>query len=155
MGALSSLMSNFKVKNYINKQDAFPIKVGDIEIKNYNYQELDDKNTSSLVMSFHLAKLDFLITGDAPISVEKQIMANYSSIPCDVLKVGHHGSNTSTCDEFVKYLSPKEAVISCGKNNSYGHPHKEVLYILKKNNVKIKRTDLMGTITYTSYAFSL
>ena len=155
MGALSSLIDNFKVQNYIKKQDAFPININGILIQNYNNKIDEDKNTSSLVMSFHLANRDFLITGDAPIAIEKEIMANYSNIPCDVLKVGHHGSNTSTCDEFIKYLSPKEAIISCGKNNSYGHPHSEVLYILKKNNVKIKRTDILGTITYTSYAFNI
>ncbi|MBR0294678.1 MAG: ComEC/Rec2 family competence protein [Bacilli bacterium] len=153
MGALSSLRSNYLVRNYIKSADEFPIKIGKIEIQNYNYsQNADDENYSSLVMSFHLANRDFVIMGDAPIAIERQIINNYSSIPCDVLKVGHHGSNTSSCDEFIKYLSPKEAIISCGRNNTYGHPHESVLKILYHNNVIIKRTDILGTIAYYSFA---
>ena len=153
MGALSSLRSNYLVRNYIKSADEFPIRLGKIEIQNYNYsQNSDDENYSSLVMSFHLANRDFVIMGDAPIAIERQIINNYSSIPCDVLKVGHHGSNTSSCDEFIKYLSPKEAIISCGRNNTYGHPHESVLKILYHNNVIIKRTDILGTIAYYSFA---
>ena len=151
MGAYESLRNHFKVRNYIKEQDAFPIKIGNIEIQNYNNRESEDKNTESLVMSFHLVNLDFIITGDAPIEIEKEIMVNYSNIPCDILKVGHHGSNTSTCEQFVQYLSPKEAIISCGKNNSYGHPHQSVIEILRRNKVKIKRTDILGTISYATF----
>ena len=79
--------------------------------------------------------------------------STYSFIKCDVLKVGHHGSKTSTSDAFIKYLSPKEAIISVGKKNKYGHPDKSVIDILKRNNVVIKRTDIMGTISYTTFAF--
>lgn len=151
MGAFDSLNKHFKVRNYINEADDFPIKIGNITINNYNYHQSDDKNTESLVISFHLANLDFVITGDAPIMIEKEIMANYSNIPCDILKVGHHGSNTSTSEQFVQYLSPIEAVISCGKNNSYGHPHQSVIEILRRNNVVIRRTDIEGTITYSTF----
>ena len=80
-------------------------------------------------------------------------MKTYSSIPCDILKVGHHGSKTSTCDEFIKYLSPKEAIISVGKKNKYGHPNQSVIDILNRNHVIIKRTDYMGTISYSTFAF--
>ena len=89
-----------------------------------------------------------MITGDAPIKIEKQIMKDNKEIKCDVLKVGHHGSKTSSCDEFISYLSPSEAVISVGKNNKYGHPHPSVLSILNRHNIKIRRTDLEGTIKY-------
>ena len=91
--------------------------------------------------------------GDAPIEIEKQIIDEYRSVPCDVIKVGHHGSDTSTCEEFIKYLHPQEAIVSVGKNNSYGHPHKSVINILKANGVNIKRTDELGTITYSNYIF--
>ena len=80
-------------------------------------------------------------------------MEENTYIPCDVLKVGHHGSKTSSSDKFIKFLHPKEAIISVGKNNSYGHPNKSVLEILKENNVIIKRTDKMGTIVYSNYIF--
>ena len=86
--------------------------------------------------------------GDAPSYVEKEIIKNEAEIKCDILKVGHHGSNTSTCEDWLKYLSPKEAIISCGKNNKYGHPNKEVVSLLSKYKIKIHRTDLEGTIVY-------
>ena len=86
--------------------------------------------------------------GDAPSWVEKEIMKDNKSIPCDILKVGHHGSDTSSSDAFIDYINPKEAVVSCGKNNKFGHPSKSVVVTLNKHNIKIRRTDIEGTITY-------
>ena len=76
-------------------------------------------------------------------------MKEYPNLDCDILKVGHHGSKTSTSEEFVKFVTPDEAVISCGINNKYGHPQKEVIDILKRNHVTIRRTDIEGTISYS------
>lgn len=153
-GALTSLKDNFIVKNYIKSAESFPLKFGGIELTNYNiYGGGTDENANSLVIGFNLMHTSFLITGDAPIEIENKIMDDNRYIPCDVLKVGHHGSNTSTSDTFIKYLKPKEAIISVGKNNSYGHPHKSVLDILNRNHVTIKRTDELGTITYSNYIF--
>ena len=64
--------------------------------------------------------------------------------------MGHHGSNSSTCEEWITYLNPKEAIVSCGKNNKYGHPNKEVVDVLNKYRITIRRTDLEGTIKYSS-----
>ena len=75
-------------------------------------------------------------------------MRKFPDLKATYLKCGHHGSNTSTSSEFVSWLRPKEAIISCGENNQYGHPHKEVIDALKKENVIIRRTDQEGTITY-------
>ena len=108
----------------------------------------DDDNEKSLVIGFHLGNKDFLITGDASIQTEKYMMEEYNYIPCDILKVGHHGSKTSTSDKFIKWLKPEIGVISCGVNNRYGHPNKEVISILKSNNVKIRRTDLEGSVSF-------
>ena len=157
MGAVAGLQENFRVKRYVTSYADFPIQIGDLTFTNYNTfvtaDSGEDDNYASLVIGFNVCKMDFLITGDAPIEIEKKIMASYSSIPCDILKVGHHGSKTSTCDEFVKYLSPKEAVISVGKKNKYKHPNKSVIDILNKNHVVIKRTDYLGTISYSTFAF--
>lgn len=153
-GAASSLMKNFAVKEYVRGIESFPISINGIELVNYNnYQDtIEDENDKSLVIGFNLHNTYYLLTGDAPKEIEYKIMEDYEFINCDVLKVGHHGSNTSTSDEFIKYLKPKEAIISCGKNNRYGHPHKEVLATLNKNNVKVHRTDNEGSITY-NYLF--
>ena len=81
--------------------------------------------------------------GDAEVSSEKEIT---SDIDVDVLKVGHHGSDTSSGNSFLDKVSPKYAIISVGSNNSYGHPHKETLNRLEKIGATIYRTDLNGDI---------
>ena len=151
MGAVSSLVNNFPVKEYVTDYKSFPLTINNITITNYNhYQSMwKEENDTSLVLSFSVKNTNFVITGDAPIKIEKQIMKDNKEIKCDILKVGHHGSKTSSCDEFISYLSPKEAVISCGVNNKYGHPHQEVLTILNRHKIKVRRTDLEGTIKYS------
>ena len=154
-GALDSLKENFYVKDVVTDVTSFPIDINGITLKNYNnhISEYGEDNEQSLVVGFHLVDKDFLIMGDAPTSVEKTIMSEYDHIDCDILKAGHHGSKTSTCDEFIQYLKPETAIISCGENNRYGHPHKSVIQILEKNNVEIRRTDIEGTITYKNAIF--
>ena len=152
-GALYSLKNNFRVKRTMTNTNYEPVTIGNITFTNYNNHLFYDNadNEKSLVIGFHLGEYDYLVTGDAAIENEKKIMEEYSYIPCDILKVGHHGSKTSTSDEFVKWLNPSVGVISVGKNNRYGHPHKEVIQTLKRNGVTIRRTDLEGTITFSSY----
>ena len=87
-----------------------------------------------------------MFMGDASIITEKEILDKYSLPDIDVLKVGHHGSKTSSGKEFINEINPKYSVISVGKNNRYGHPNKEVLDNLK--NSKIYRTDIDGSIMF-------
>ena len=150
MGAASSLIEHFTVKSYIKDYQKFPITIGGITLKNYNvYPELwQEENDSSLVIGFKTKKYHYLVMGDAPKKIENKIMEDNKSISCDILKVGHHGSKTSSGDSFIKYLSPKVGIISCGKKNKYGHPNSEVITTLNKYKVRIRRTDLEGTITY-------
>ena len=84
--------------------------------------------------------------GDAGIEKEKDIIDKYNISDIDVLKVGHHGSKTSSSDNFINEINPKYGVISVGKNNRYGHPNKEVLNTLKQS--KIYRTDEDGSIMF-------
>jgi len=153
-GAFNSLRENFNIDNYISAPEDFPFTYGNITIENYNQHinESNDENEKSLVLGFHFIHRDFLIMGDAPISVEKNIMNEYSHIPCDILKIGHHGSDTSTSYSFVEYLDPEEGIISVGRNY-YGHPSNKVLQILNKAGVEIRRTDKEGTINYFNYIF--
>ena len=154
-GAYDSLKENFYVKRLVTDATEFPISVGGITLNNYNnhMSNSSSDNENSLVVGFTISHTSYLITGDATIKTEKDIMNEFDDVPCDILKAGHHGSSTSTSDEFVKYLAPREAVISCGVNNRYGHPKKSVLETLERNGVKIRRTDLEGTITYRHYIF--
>ena len=150
-GAKDSLMNNYKVSNVVDREECFPLKVGNVLINNLNpYAFTNDRgeNNSSLVLDFTLAGQKFLLMGDASKDIEKAILRIYPTIDCDILKVGHHGSNTSSGFDFIKTISPREAVISVGKNNNYGHPHLDVLNTLRHFGVVIRRTDLEGTICY-------
>jgi competence protein ComEC len=88
--------------------------------------------------------------GDAQMDSEKEILAKGYTPKSDVLKVGHHGSSSSTSPDFLKAVSPQYAIISCGLNNDYGHPHQVTLDKLNAAGVKIYRTDLNGTISLQS-----
>ena len=148
-GALASLNKSYPIKQVVDYSSTFPITVGNITFNNYNYYaKSDEENDKSLVLSFSNCGKDFVVMGDAPSYIEKEIIKHVDSIKCDVLKVGHHGSNTSTSEEWLKYLSPSEAIVSCGKNNKFGHPNKEVVSLLNKYKIRIHRTDLEGTIVY-------
>lgn len=87
-----------------------------------------------------------MLMGDAGVEKEKDILEKYSINDIDVLKVGHHGSKTSSSKDFINKMNPKYSIISVGKDNRYGHPNKEVLKVLKQS--KIYRTDTQGSITF-------
>ena len=145
-GAFNSLLSRYKIKDYNRNNNFKECNVNNILFQNLNPSINNIENDDSLVLYFTLNNKAFLLMGDASINIEKKIMKEYSSLKVDYLKVGHHGSKTSSSEAFIKYLVPKEAIISCGVNNRYHHPDKEVLNVLSNNNIKIHRTDIEGTI---------
>ncbi len=108
-----------------------------------------ETNDASIVAKLEYGESSFLLTADSPIKTEN-ILLNFNSqiLDADVLKVGHHGSRTSTSITFAEAVTPEYAVISAGKNNSYGHPHQEVLNILEKVGAKIFNTAESGTIKF-------
>ncbi len=123
--------------------------LGDAQIKViYAGDETNDLNDSSIVLKLTYGSNSFLFTGDATSNVEKEILSK--NIASDVLKIGHHGSQYSSTKEFLDIVKPKYGVISVGENNSYGHPTKETLNKLTDRNIKIYRTDIDGTIIFTS-----
>lgn len=107
-------------------------------------------NDASIVARLEYSSTSFMFMGDSPVGVEHLLVSKKALAHIDVLKVGHHGSRTSTSDEFVKKISTKFAVISAGKKNRYGHPHEEVLKVLEKNMVEVFRTDMRGTVQMQS-----
>lgn len=107
----------------------------------------DDLNNYSAVIKIVYGNTSFLFTGDAEEQAESEIT---DDVKADVLKVGHHGSNTSTSDEFLERVSPSVAVISCGKDNKYGHPTEEILNKLSSISSTVLRTDELGTIVIVS-----
>lgn len=108
----------------------------------------DELNNSSIVLRLDFGNTSYLFTGDMEKDVEETILSK--NIQVDVLKVGHHGSSTSTSSKFLDKVNPEYAIICVGEGNSYGHPHKEILDRLNKKGIQIYRTDILGTIVVTS-----
>ena len=109
-------------------------------------KEYDNENDNSNVIYTELDGYKFMFMGDASSTTEKEILNIYNLHEVDVLKVGHHGSKTSSGKEFINEINPKYSIISVGKNNRYGHPNKEALENLKES--KIYRTDIDGSIMF-------
>lgn len=109
-----------------------------------------ERNDGSIVARLVYGDTAILLTGDATEKTEKIILAENAkeNLRSDILKVGHHGSRTSTSRSFVQAVAPRYALISDGKDNKYGHPHKETLSTLAEAGVEIFRTDLLGTIIF-------
>lgn len=169
IGGSFYLVNNFKVENVIFNRGKF----NDLEKKlitvlekrnikyfqnikelNLNNNRLyflnnklyDDENDNSTIIYTEISGIKILLMGDAEMEVERYILEKYNLKNIDILKVGHHGSRTSSHKEFINSINPKYSIISVGKNNRYGHPNKEVLNNL--NNSKIYRTDLDGSIMF-------
>lgn len=107
-------------------------------------------NNYSIVTMVEYGNTSFMLTGDAETLVEKALVKSGFDLSADLLKCGHHGSSTSSCSTFLDAVNPQAAVISCGKDNDYGHPHKEVLKALDDRNIPVWRTDLVSTIKATT-----
>ena len=169
MGEASNIINNLKVEKVIfncgsyNNLEKELIKVLDKKkikyyscIKELNIdnnklyflqtKEYDNENDNSNVIYLEFNKYKFLFMGDAGVEVEQDLIEKYNLKDIDVLKVGHHGSDTSSSKEFIDEVNPKYSIISAGKNNRYGHPNKEALDNLK--NSKIYRTDQDGSIMF-------
>ncbi|MFR0658590.1 ComEC/Rec2 family competence protein [Clostridium perfringens] len=112
------------------------------------YEELNDY---SPIMKLSFGDTSYLFTGDAEKLAEEEALAKYkTSLDSDVIKFGHHGSSSSSSNAFIEAVSPKYGIVSCAKDNKYGHPHRETLDIIKKYNIKTFRTDTDGEIILTS-----
>ena len=169
MGYSSYLINNYKVKNVIFNNGTFnDLELELIDILNKKnityYQSLEylniansklyflnkeiynNENDNSSVLYLKLSNYKFLFMGDASIDVENKLIKTYSLNNIDVLKVGHHGSKTSSSKDFINYINPKYSIISVGKNNLFGHPNKEVLKVLEQSQVF--RTDIKGSIEF-------
>ncbi len=133
---------------YVNAGDTYSYGDLTLDILSPSAQT-DEYNDMSVVVKITYEDTSFLFTGDATQTVEKEMTGKFD-LSADVLKVGHHGSHTSTSEEFLSAVSPLLAVISCGADNSYGHPHKDVVDLLNAHEISIVRTDLSGDIVVYS-----
>lgn len=134
------------------------IDLGDntlVEVFSPLKEAYDNLNNYSPIMKITYKNISFLFTGDAEEDLEKEVLASNTNLSSHVLKIGHHGSSTSTTENFLSSVSPKLAVISVGINNSYKHPNIKTLNLLDKYNIRYYRTDEDGTIIITSDGNSL
>lgn len=116
------------------------------EILAPNSSSYKDTNNYSVSIKLTFGDNRFIFTGDAEDASEEEMLLNGLELKADVLKVGHHGSYSSTTDEFLAAVNPEYAVISVGEVNDYGHPHDEIMTKLKDNNIEVYRTDENGTV---------
>jgi beta-lactamase superfamily II metal-dependent hydrolase len=115
-----------------------------------NSEKYEDLNNYSIVVKLKYGNNSFIFMGDAEDVSEGEILQKQLDVQADVIKIGHHGSHSSSTQAFLDKVNPKYAIISCEKGNDYGHPHKETLTKLNAKNISVFRTDLNGTIIATS-----
>lgn len=147
VGALESLNEQMEIQNIITTYQE-NMRIGDVTITMYPLQlQTRDGNANSLIFKAEVNTVSYLFTGDIGEDEEKILLDTYGNIPVDVLKVPHHGSKYSTSYALLQATNPKMAFISCGENNMYHHPHKEVINKLERYGIHVYRTDVMGMVT--------
>lgn len=117
--------------------------------------DFDDYNESSLALKLVYGKTSFLFTGDAEKGAERDMLSHDYNLHADVFSAGHHGSATSNSTDFIEAVAPRFAVISCGRDNSYGHPHQKTLDTFASFGVEVHRTDEEGDIVFLSDGLSV
>ncbi len=145
---------NNNYQNYYEKQiqnktilkENTYFKTNNFNIYSINSYKTNDENDSSVILLISINNINLLFMGDAGIKTEQHLLNNYNLPKITFLKVGHHGSNTSTSINLLKQITPTYALISAGKNNSFNHPHQEVIDNLNKYNTKIYSTKDNGSI---------
>jgi len=116
----------------------------------------EESNDSSIVVQVSYGDIEFMLTGDAPQSVENYLVSlGEDKLESEVLKLGHHGSKTSTSPLFLKTVAPKYAVVSAGVDNRYGHPSKEIVDLVGGEGIEIRNTQTEGAITFHSDGVSV
>ena len=134
---------NLELENQLTLEFLYP----DSDISQKHFEEI---NNSSIVNLLTYNNNKFLFTGDAEFEVEDHLIETYQFLQTNLLKIGHHGSHSSSSDAFLTIISPQFAIIQVGVNNTFNHPHLITLKRLERNNIPIFRTDLLGTITFFS-----
>lgn len=147
LGAIKQ--KNLKIKS-IKQGIKFTLDNVSFEFLAPNSDEYEDMNNYSGVLIISYGEKSFLLMGDAEKLSEEEILKNTKDVRADVIKIGHHGSSSSSSKKFIKAVNPEYAVISCGAGNDYNHPHKETISLLDSLKIKTFRTDLNGTITFYS-----
>lgn len=146
-----------KEKNIVFVDQKFNIDLGEELALNVLYpfydfknKKVENLNNTSIVCQLEYKDFKTLLMGDAEIEVEEDLIRNNIDLESDILKIGHHGSSTSSSQEFLETVNPKIAVISVGQDNKFNHPSLRTINRLKKMGIEIFRTDYLGTIIIKS-----
>lgn len=153
-----NMITSLNGKKIITAKAGVKLNLGpdaNCEMLSPNSSDYEDINNYSAAIRLSYKNNNFLFMGDAQKLSEEEIMNSNVDISCDVLKVGHHGSSTSSSKEFLDKALPKIVVISCGRGNQFGHPNKETLTEFKNRKYTIYRTDIDGTIVLISDGISI
>ena len=150
--AFYNLLDSCKEKNlkieYLTKGDRLKID-SSTTMEILSPSTITDKNNlNSIVSLLNYKGYEFLFTGDAEKENESEILSSCNLPDIEFLKAGHHGSSSSSTDEFIEKLKPEAVAISCGYNNDYGHPHRSVLYTFRENGAVVYRTDKNGSLVF-------
>lgn len=150
--AFYNLLDSCKEKNlkieYLTKGDVLKID-GSTTMEILSPSKITDKNNlNSIVSLLNYKGYEFLFTGDAEKENESEILSSCNLPDIEFLKAGHHGSSSSSTDEFIEKLKPEAVAISCGYNNDYGHPHRSVLDTFRENGAVVYRTDKNGSLVF-------
>lgn len=135
--------------SYYNAKQGMNFNIGEFEITLLSdFTDKSNENNRSVFVMAKIGEIKFLFTGDAEAKTENKLLDENLQLDCDVLKVSHHGSNTSSSKAFLDATTPEYAVISVGEDNIYGHPHGETIQKLTDADAHIYRTDQSGDITF-------
>lgn len=130
--------------------ERFKIGGAEVVIIAPNSESYKNKNNYSIVTKVNFGETDILLTGDAEELSENEILKTGYDIEADIYKAGHHGSDTSNSEKFIKAVNPKYVIISCKYGNTYGHPKKTVMKRFKEKGIEVYRTDESGDIVMTT-----
>ena len=155
ISVFSALVSEIEDKdvNVIDAVSGESFEVGECKstvlAPNREYGEYDETNSTSVVLKCEIGEFSVILTGDAEDDSEQEMIERYGDfLDCDILKLGHHGSKTSSLYKFLEITSPEYAIACCGKDNTYGHPAAEVIYRLNAFDIDLLRTDKEGSIVF-------
>jgi competence protein ComEC len=130
--------------------DQYTLGNAAFQIISPNSDSYGDINNYSVGIKLTFGDTSFLFTGDAEELSEKEMLNSGFDLSSDVIKLGHHGSEYSSCSDFLDAVNPEYAVISVGTDNKYNHPHEATLQAMKDRNIKVYRTDIQSSIVFTS-----
>ncbi len=151
-----NMLSEISAKNIatLESRSGDKFRVGDLVLNilgpvRNDYEEVNDH---SVVILAEWGNTRVMLAGDAELEAENDILKKFenSNINCDILKLGHHGSSSSSGEKWLRAIDPDIGIICCGKDNDYGHPHAEIIERLTKYGIKFYRTDEMGTLVFVS-----